>query len=517
VRPRAFVIAILTALLLTLSAGSGASAQTGSVTLRVMSFNIFYGGDELNLQTGQFCKDAAGCPETLDQVAVAIRASGADVVGLEEATMNTCPLAQKLGWYCNPRTQIMSRYPIIDPPGANGLYVFVEPSPGRVVAVSDVHLPADPYGPYEIRDGATLAEVLQLENDLRVPDIQDELRALPPLAANGIPVFLTGDFNTPSHLDWTKAVADVRADVPFPVQWPVSKALVNAGFKDSFRVVHPDPVAKPGLTWTPGSPEGEKVEVHDRIDWVVSMLATATASKVVGEPGNPNTDIAVDPWPSDHRGIVSTFDVTPAPMPVLVAVEERSRDQGQTLHVRFHGGASVALVRGSTTAATKSTGGAVDGTVSFATTNLATGAYQAVLRNSSGQALSRSPFWLYAPGSVTTVQTAKSVYKVGETIRVSWKKAPGMKFDWLGLYSAGDSADNTHQTTCSAGLCGNGHYFLYTYTHTAIEGSTTFDANSFAGWKTWDQIGTGTYQIRLLLDDGYRSVAVSPPFKIVQP
>jgi endonuclease/exonuclease/phosphatase family metal-dependent hydrolase len=508
-------------MLLMIGAPTGASAPDDSITLRVMSFNIFYGGDELNLQTRQFCRDAAGCPETLDQVANAIRASGADVVGLEEATMNTCPLAEKLGWNCSARTQIISRYPIVDPPGANGLYVFVEPTPGRVVAVSDVHLPADPYGPYEIRDGATLDQVLQLENDLRVPDIQDELQALPPLAADGIPVFLTGDFNSPSHLDWTQAVADARADVPFPVQWPVSKALVNAGFKDSFRVVHPDPLAKPGFTWTPGSPEGEKVEVHDRIDWVLSIGADATASKVVGEGGNPNTDIAVDPWPSDHRGIVSTFDVTPAPMPVLVAVESRSLEQGDTLRVRFHAtgatGERVALVRGSTTVTSKSTGGAVDGTLSFATANLAPGAYKAVLRDPNGQALSRSAFWLYAPGAVTTVSTSKSVYKVGEAIRVSWTKAPGMKFDWLGLYSAGENADNPTASTCTAGFCGNGHYFLYTYTHNTIEGSTKFDANSFAGWKTWDQIGTGTYQIRLLVDDGYRSAAVSPPFKIVHP
>jgi Endonuclease/Exonuclease/phosphatase family len=510
------IAVLLTATILLGTASRGPAAPQPSITLRVMSFNIFYGGDELNLQTRQFCKDAAGCPETLDQVAVAIRASGADVVGLEEATMNTCPLAQKLGWNCSPRTQIISRYPIIDPPGANGLYVFVEPLPGRVVAVSDVHLPADPYGPYEIRDGATLDQVLDLENSLRVPDIQDELQALPPLGARGIPVFLTGDFNTPSHLDWTQAVADERADVPFPVQWPVSKALVNAGFKDSFRVVHPNPVAKPGHTWTPGSPEGERVEVHDRIDWVLSIGAQASASSVVGETGS-NTDIAVDPWPSDHRGIVSTFEVTPSPMPVLVAVGERSLERGETLHVRFHGGASVALVRGATTATSKSTGGATDGTLSFATTNLVAGAYKVVLRNSSGQAISRSPFWLYAPGSVTTVTTAKSVYKVGEPIRVSWKKAPGMKFDWLGLYSAGESGDNKQQTTCSAGLCGNGHYFLYTYTHNTIEGSSKFDADSLAGWKTWEQIGTGTYQIRLLLDDGYRSAAVSPPFKIVQP
>ena len=517
---KAFGIVVAAACLLIGGSGTASSASS-AMTLRVMSFNIFYGGDELNLQTRQFCRDAAGCPETLEQVVEAIRASGADVVGLEEATMNTELIADKLGWHASPRTQIISRYPIVDPPGANGLYVFVEPLPGRVVAVSDVHLPADPYGPYEIRDGATLAQVLQLENDLRVPDIQDELRALPPLGARGIPVFFTGDFNTPSHLDWTQAVVDARADVPFPVQWPVSKALTNAGFRDSFRVVHPNPVAKPGFTWTPGSPEGEKVEVHDRIDWVLSIGATTTASKVVGEGGNPNTDIAVDPWPSDHRGIVSTFGVTPAPMPVLVAVQERSRDQGQTLHVRFHAsglaGERVALVRGSTTATSKSTGGAVDGTLSFGTANLTPGAYKAVLRNPSGQAVSRSPFWLYAPGSVTTVTTAKSVYKVGEPIKVSWKKAPGMKFDWLGLYSAGENADNKQQTTCSAGYCGNGHYFLYTYTHNTIEGSTTFDQNSFAGWKTWDQIGTGTYQIRLLLDDGYRSAAVSPPFKIVHP
>jgi Endonuclease/Exonuclease/phosphatase family len=500
---------------------SAASSASSTVTLRVMSFNIFYGGDELNLETRQFCRDAAGCPETLEQVVAAIRASGADVVGLNEATMNTELIADKLGWYASPRTQIISHYPIVDPPGANGLYVFVEPLPGRVVAVSDVHLPADPYGPYELRDGATLAEVLELERDLRLPDIRDELRGLPPLAGRGIPVFLTGDFNSPSHLDWTQAVADQRADVPFPVQWPVSKALVNAGFEDSFRVAHPNPVSKPGHTWTPGSPEGEKVEVHDRIDWVLSAgPAEATSSRVVGEGGNPNTDIAVDPWPSDHRGIVSTFDVTPAEMPVLVAVQERSRDQGQALHVRFHAngvtGESVALVRG-TTATSKSTDGTVDGTLSFATTNLTPGAYQAVLRNSSGQAISRSPFWLYSPGSVTTVRAARSVYKVGEPIKISWKKAPGMKFDWLGLYSAGENADNKQQTTCSAGYCGNGHYFLYTYTHNTIEGSTTFDQNSFAGWKTWDQIGTGTYQIRLLLDDGYRSAAVSEPFKIVQP
>ena len=517
-------ITLLAAFLAALCAASAAPAPTASTTLKVMSFNIFYGGDELNLQTRQFCKDPAGCPETLDQVVSAIRASGADVVGLQEPTMNTRTIAEKLGWNYSERTSYISRFPIIDPPGANGLYVFVEPEPGRVVAVANVHLPSDPYGPYEARDGATRDEVLQLENDLRVPAVQTEVQNLPELAAQGIPVFLTGDFNSPSHLDWTPAVDAVRADVPYPVVWPASKALADAGFVDSFRSVYPNPVARPGFTWTPGSPEGEKVEVHDRIDWVLSMgPATATASSVVGEAGNPNVDIAVDPWPSDHRGVVSTFDITPAPMPLLAAVESRSLEQGQTLSVRFHAGGetgeTVSLLRlgDPLPHGTKSTGGAVDGTLSFPTGALLPGAYLARLVDPAGEVISQSRFWLYRPGATTTVSTDKSRYEVGKPIRVSWKKAPGMKWDWLGVYSAGSGADNPNNSTCSAGYCGNGHYLVYTYTHASIEGSTTFSAaTALVGWKTWP-LGTGTYEIRLLMDDGYRSVASSPRFKIVQP
>jgi endonuclease/exonuclease/phosphatase family protein len=521
---RAWAALVAAIAFLLVGPASGTSAPSSAQTLRVMSFNIFYGGDELNLQTRQFCADPAGCPETLAQVVAAIRASHADVVGLQEPTMNTRTIAERLGWSYSERTSVISRYPILDPPGASGLYVFVEASPGKVVAIGNTHLPAEPYGPYEIRDGATLAQVLELERDVRLPAIQPELRELPKLAARGIPVFLTADFNSPSHLDWTQAVADARADVPYPVVWPVAKALADAGFEDSFRTVYPNPVARPGFTWTPGSPEGEKVEVHDRIDWVLSAgPATATASSVVGEGGNPNTDIAVDPWPSDHRGVVSTFEVTPAPMPLLVAVESRSLQQGDPLVVRFHArgqaGERVVLVRAGgsvgSAVASKSTGGAVDGSLDFATGSLAPGAYEAVLVSQGGSAIARSPFWLYEPGSVATVSTSTSRYQVGERIRVSWTQAPGMKWDWLGIYTAGSGADNPNNSTCFAGTCGNGHYLLYEYTNAAIEGSTTFGPASLVGYKTWP-LGPGTYEVRLLVDDGYRSVTSSPRFKIVR-
>ena len=204
-----------------------------------------------------------------------------------------------------------------------------------MVAVANVHLPSSPYGPYRLRDGVSHDEVIALEERVRLSAIQEQLSALEDLAARGIPAFLTGDFNSPSHLDWTEAADDARDDVPFPVEWPVPKALAAAGFFDSYRSVNPDPVAEPGFTWTPGGPESVKREVHDRIDWVLAGgPVEATASRVVGEAGNESVDLEVDPWPSDHRGVVSTFDMTPAETPTLTAVADRLVEQPDPLEAR---------------------------------------------------------------------------------------------------------------------------------------------------------------------------------------
>ena len=107
-----------------------------------------------------------------------------------------------------------------------------------------------------------------------------------------MPVFLTGDFNSPSHLDWTPAVAAVRDDVPYPFDWPVSRALADAGFRDSYREVHPDPVAVPGFTWTPGGLESDPNEVHDRIDWVLARAgARRSRARSWARRGGPDVDI----------------------------------------------------------------------------------------------------------------------------------------------------------------------------------------------------------------------------------
>jgi hypothetical protein len=241
---------------------------------------------------------------------------------------------------------VISRFPLLRPAGGQGLYTFVEPVPGRIVAVANTHLPSTPYGPYKVQLGKSRAKVLALERRLRVPALHHVLRLLPRLAARGIPVFLTGDFNSPSHLDWTCAVADVRADVPYPVRWPASEALADAGFVDSYRSVHPDPVADPGFTWTPGVPEGRAQDVFDRIDWVLSAgPAAAVSSRLVGETGNPQVDVATPGrFPTDHRGVVSTFEVTPPEAPPAVSPSERRVIVGDG---RASGGVSLPTSTGS--------------------------------------------------------------------------------------------------------------------------------------------------------------------------
>ncbi len=182
-------------------------------------------------------------------------------------------------------------------------------------------------------------EVLALETETRLPEIQVYIDQLGPVAASGIPVFIGGDFNAPSRLDWTEAMVGKRPALRYALDWPVSKALADAGFRDSYREIHPDPVVNPGITWTTGYPVPYLLpdEAVDRIDQIHALgNSTTTASQILGETGGPDFDIAIDPWPSDHHAVVSTFTVVPGAAPAMVSFAKRSVTVGDELGVRFH-------------------------------------------------------------------------------------------------------------------------------------------------------------------------------------
>jgi exonuclease III len=300
------------------------AAPAGAETLRVMSFNIWGGG----------ANEGKGIEETV----AAIKAAGADVVGLQETRLEPDPctatdcaatgdsvapaIAAALGWHVHDQTAsnvalwanaVISRYPI-GPASPNDLGVPLDVN-GKTVWLFNIHLDDEPYQPYQllgIEYGpapfiTTEAEAVTFATETRGPAM--ELLEADLAAAEGAAaVIVTGDFNEPSVHDWTpEAVA--AGQKPVAVKWPTTGRLVADGFVDTYRAIHPDPVAKPAYTWTPRYDEAATDDHPDRIDFVLvrGEGARVTDAAIVGEDG-PRSDIVVMPWPSDHRAVVAEID-----------------------------------------------------------------------------------------------------------------------------------------------------------------------------------------------------------------
>ncbi|HJR22316.1 MAG TPA: endonuclease/exonuclease/phosphatase family protein, partial [Dongiaceae bacterium] len=114
-----------------------APAQAEPVKLKVMIFNIWRSGAQLSLH----------------QVAAAIRAADPDVVALQEPEGNSRRIADMLGWdYVDERVHLISRYPLYMGTQDDVHFSYVEVQRSKVVAISNLHLPSDAYGPELVRD-----------------------------------------------------------------------------------------------------------------------------------------------------------------------------------------------------------------------------------------------------------------------------------------------------------------------------------------------------------------------------
>jgi hypothetical protein len=222
---------------------------------------------------------------------------------------------------------------------------------------------------------------------------------------------------------------------------------------------------------------------------------------IVGEPGGPELSATVKPFPSDHRDIASTFDVTPVVPPTLVTVPQRLVTVGDDVPVTFHAdaGAATAVVilpaggdPATDAIAQQDTQGATDGSLDFSSATWPPGAYEAALLDASGAELSRFHFWVVAPGTKPSLSTSKTTYDVGEPIDVSWEDAPGNRWDWIGVYKRG--ADPLVA-----------YYLLYVYTHTSVDGSGVLDGDASGTWP----LPPGRYSLYLLKDDLYVKIAAT--------
>ena len=452
--------------------------------LSVFEYNVEYGGDA-----------------TTDAVITGV---DADVVGVLESYNRLPEIAASTGYpYYNVSLQILSKYPILEPSGAGGRYAFIEVRPGEAVALFNIHLDYVRYGPRLLDHGVPLDDVIASENEVRTSVLDEPLRLMGDLIDRGFPVFFTGDHNEPSSLDWTEDAARERPHVTEPVAWPVSEAILALGFRDTYREIHPDPVAVPGITH-PG--------VGDRIDYLYAAGPSRTLdSQLVGELGGRDVNQAYEPWTSDHRAVVSSFEVRPAPMPTTVAVSPALLTQGDPLTVSYRAPSdegSVELVAVGEDAPRESRGlhgplGAFD----VDTGSLAPGGYDAVLLDGDGAELARVGLWIRDPDATIEVSTDRPTYTAGEPILVAWTGGPANRWDWIGVYRAGedDPKVDSYLIWNYTGLHGSGTV------PPVVDGSVTMDQTAMGG--PWP-LPPGRYVVHYLVTDRYRSIG-SASFEVL--
>lgn len=257
-------------------------------SIKVMAFNIWHGGRHRGEQVG------------VERVVEIIKESGADVIGMVETYGSGAKIADALGYYFylhSSNLSIMSRFPIVQTydifRSFNCSGAMLQVSQRQSVNILHLWLDYLPSTDQQINTGVSPEDIVKGEWKTRGAELQEILKQAKPLIENSVPLFVTGDFNAGSHLDFTPENAAQHKG--YAIEWVTSQLMEQAGFTDSFRAVNPSIKENPGITW---SPEW-KNELQYRIDFVYSHLAEPTRSVVI--------DKHHIRFPSDHAAVVSTF------------------------------------------------------------------------------------------------------------------------------------------------------------------------------------------------------------------
>ncbi|WP_241565824.1 endonuclease/exonuclease/phosphatase family protein [Prescottella agglutinans] len=349
---------VLTAAAGTAALGAGAirnAPQAGAAPwrdVRVLSLNTWHGGTQI----------ANG----LERIAEMIRSTRASIVLLSEAGGATTALAELLGAQglrfeaaTSSDTGILSAYPITETANLDYMVKAVVTVGDLEIATYAAHLQYQWYATYLPRGyGAGVPAPGEFSefgwNKMPNGPVTDPTAVQRVNTASGRPavisafladaaaeqdkgraVILGGDFNEPSHLDWTAATRDLFDHHGVVLPWESTRLLEEAGFVDAYRATYPNPVTHPGFTWPSDNPDvpvskltwAPEADERDRIDYVFAGHNTRLRLRSAGIVGpresivrNQRTaedtrDNFVEspfPWPTDHKAVVATYRCMPS-------------------------------------------------------------------------------------------------------------------------------------------------------------------------------------------------------------
>lgn len=324
-----------------------ASAAVGkTTTLRVLALNAWFGGTAVS--------------GGVDMIVNIIKKSRASLVFLPEAKSTTSEIVQKLSdsglpfeYRMSGSTAVLSAYPIAETSTLPFMTKAVVTVGTVQIAAYAAHLEYRWYATYLPRGygpGAPSGEfseygwnkmaggpVTDPATVQRINDASGRPDAMNRFIADarkelllGRLVILGGDFNEPSALDWTEKTANLFDHNGVVLQWRSTQALKDAGFTDDYRKKYPDPARNPGFTWPASNPNAAvssltwapEADERDRIDYLFHVADPRLAwrdTQLVGPRGSIVRNQRVDEasgepfllsdiaWPSDHKGVLSTF------------------------------------------------------------------------------------------------------------------------------------------------------------------------------------------------------------------
>lgn len=318
-----------------------------AVTLRILQFNVWQEGTMVDGGYEAIVSEIARLQPDFVTLSEVRNYSGTDF------TARLVESLEKLGLHYTSKrsddTGLLSRHGIeafknvTDDNGTiNKLVTTVA---GRRIAVYTAHLDYTHYACYYPRgyDGTSWAKLAAPVTDIDViqkmnlaSSRDEEIAAFIADAdaerEKGTLVLLGGDFNEPSHLDWTYDTRQLYDHHGVVYNWDTSMALQNAGYVDSYRHLFPSAVTHPGFTypadnpkaavgklsWAPDADERERI---DFIYYAPDVRWTVTSAAVVGPRGSivhgrrvteQTDDRFITPqatWPSDHKALLIEMTV----------------------------------------------------------------------------------------------------------------------------------------------------------------------------------------------------------------
>lgn len=263
------------------------------------------------------------------KVVEVILKSQADIVCIQEYTHNNEWIKEELErttgemWNIRilPRNcAIVSKFPIR--PHGNMFLTPVQVEENKCINVISAHQFVYMYLPYAIHEGMPVEKACKEAACLNQGAYWKAMVEEVSMAQKkGEPVVLAGDFNEPSHLDYSTKAMKMGLVKTNRLSGLMSNLLLDCmHLKDAWvekRIKeNADECTLRGMTWSPTTWDYKKETDDQRIDFIyytpenivfvdAKLVGEIPVVEVVGD----KVDIQVDRWPSDHRGILAVFNV----------------------------------------------------------------------------------------------------------------------------------------------------------------------------------------------------------------